>query len=267
MKRAILILLAIIAFVGAAYSQTENPRGIYKLKSMLLDSIEIEAPFDQYKVCTDSVTLMVSVQEQFFGIIDNDHVIFDYTGEAPDENDKKRTRIFDSNAEKFTLKWWSTKATAFFPENDWCTEYYVSNSYSPEGKKVFDMLTSPIPTYDKTHPLFGAWHMVDLVDELNDAKKLCKEIKKNEPYRGLAIQVITSNRMINLRGAITDVERTDGKSFYQIKGQEEPIIVYMLSPNCFAVPNKRGKITDYAVWERVIDTRTPLEIIAGTFKR
>lgn len=35
-------------------AQTENPRGIYKMVKLVGNLGEIDAPFEQYKICSDS---------------------------------------------------------------------------------------------------------------------------------------------------------------------------------------------------------------------
>lgn len=265
MKR-LLLLTIILLSGGTAYGQTEDPRGIYKMKSLIDNQgLEINAPYDQYKVCTDSVTLMVSIYGNRFNISNNDGML-NYTGEAPDTADPHRTRIYDSNAEGFTLRWWSNYTKhLYFPQNDWCTEYYVADSYSTAGKKVFDLLTSQMPGYDKRHPLYGAWRMLDIVDELKDVKKFIKEVQA-EPAKSwnTNIQIITSGQIFSLSGTIADIE-SDGKTYYMIDNQDRTAC-HVISPDYMVREVKRGRVTDYAVWQRVTDPRTPLEIVAGRMK-
>lgn len=248
------------------YGQTENPRGIYKMKSMIDNQgLEIKAPFDQYKVCTDSITLMVSIQGNRFSISKEEEML-NYTGKEPDAAMPHRIRIYDSNAEKFTLKWWSNYSGHFyFPKNDWCTEYYEANSYSPVGKKVFDRLTSHMQQYDKQQPLYGAWRMLDIVDELKDVKKFIKEVQnESEKNKRTNIQIIVPGQIFNTSGVIADIE-SDGKSYFRIDHQDKTV-VHIVSPKYVAIEMKRGRVIDYAVWERVTDTRTPLEIIVEKMK-
>lgn len=266
MKR-LLILTVILLSGGIAYGQTENPRGIYRMKSMISNQgIEINAPFDQYKVCTDSISLAVSIQGNRFSINNNDGLL-NYTGEAPDATDPHRIRIYDSNAGKFTLKWWSNYSNHFyFPKNDWCTEYYVSNSYSPVGKKVFDRLTSQMPQYDRKQPLYGAWRMLDVVDELKDVKRFIKEVQNQpEKNRRAYIQIFAPGQIFSTSGVIADIE-SDGKTYYRA-GNQDKIAVHIVSSEYIAIEVKRGRVTDYAVWQRVTDPRTPLEIIASEMRQ
>ena len=85
---------------------------------------EINAPFDQYKICTDSVTLHLHVHGDRFIIKNNDHQIFNYTGPNPKTPENKSILIYDSNEKQFMLKWWSNYETVYYPKNDWCLEKY-----------------------------------------------------------------------------------------------------------------------------------------------
>ncbi len=139
-KNVFFTFLALVMMTAQA--QTENPRGIYKLTSLIdKEGLTIQAPFDQYKICMDSVTLMFTVQGGGYSLDKNDLQMFNYTGEMHDANNATATRIFDSNAEHFTLKWWSTYNNhLYFPHNDWCTEFYESGKYSVHAKAILDAL-------------------------------------------------------------------------------------------------------------------------------
>ena len=84
-----LVAAAFISLPITASAQTENPRGVYKMTTFTGKVGEMKAPIDQYKICTDSVTLMVTERAAFFSIVDNDHQVFNYTGSQP-----IRTRSF-----------------------------------------------------------------------------------------------------------------------------------------------------------------------------
>ena len=68
MKKSIFILLLSSMAMGAT-AQTENPRGIYKMMTLTGKVGEVKAPFEQYKICTDSITLMVSFQKLTHAIL------------------------------------------------------------------------------------------------------------------------------------------------------------------------------------------------------
>jgi len=76
MKTTSITLLATAAITlmpTFCMAQTENPRGVYKLTGILGKyGRTIKEPFDQYKICTDSVTLMFSVVGDWFRIGKND---------------------------------------------------------------------------------------------------------------------------------------------------------------------------------------------------
>ena len=78
-----------------ATAQTENPRGIYKMMTLTGKLGEVKSPFDQYKICTDSITLMVNVQNAFFNISNTDKHILNYTGDQPKYENDKGTLIYD----------------------------------------------------------------------------------------------------------------------------------------------------------------------------
>ena len=175
MLRTIITLTILLNVVGL-HAQKSNPRGIYHMVSITGKNGTEAAMFDQYKICTDSMTWMVSITETgepnehgiqtqypYFRIVDNDHMVFNHTGEEPDASDPTRTRIFNAGKKGFSLKWWSTsRGHSVFPENAWCTEQYESNSFSASGKKIFDMLyRTKIKT--KKDGLQGRWKVVGAI--------------------------------------------------------------------------------------------------------
>ena len=230
-------------------AQTENPRGVYKMTWLEGKQGKVKAPFDQYKICTDSVTLMMSVQGNQYQIGKNDSNVFNYTGEAPDANDSTATRIFDSNAEHFTLKWWST--TPFhlhFPHNDWCTEYYESNQYSENGKKILDALMSP-PAHEAKNPLIGTWRLIGFMDELRNVKKELKRIKE-KPMEGI-YTVFTPEYIVALSrsiGLLYPAPNPYNKRVFKV-GKDENKITW-LSPDLIAVEIHQDYRTDYEILER-----------------
>ena len=62
MNRRILFILLLMVSTFSMHAQTGNPRGIYKLAGINgKDGKYFKEPFDQYKICTDKVTLMMSI--------------------------------------------------------------------------------------------------------------------------------------------------------------------------------------------------------------
>lgn len=95
-------LLSLLPIFG--YAQTKNPRGIYKMTTLIGKLGEMNAPSDQYKICTDSATLQLNVIGDRFLIGNNDGQIFNYTGQHPKTPENKSSLIYDSNEKQFTLK-------------------------------------------------------------------------------------------------------------------------------------------------------------------
>ena len=181
MKKSILASLLVFLALGAA-AQTENPRGIYRLMTLIGKSGEVNSPYHQYKVCTDSLTLMVVFQrDNVFSMSNNDRKVFNYTGDQPKSDDDKSILIYDSNAEHFTMKWWSDYPYhMIFPQNDWCVEKYQSGQYTKESRIAFEALTGKAGI-DAKNPLTGTWRLIGEVDELRDLKKGLSKLHEKYP--------------------------------------------------------------------------------------
>lgn len=258
MKRTITTLgaIAVMASIssisyGQEHNACENPRGIYKLMTLVhKQGNTIKAPFDQYKICTDSVTMMLNVDGNMFSLRQNDSRVLNYTGEEPDAQNATATRIFDSNAEHFTLKWWSTTPNhLYFPHNDWCTEHYAANLYSKNSKKIFDALMSP-PARDPKNPLIGTWRMIGMVDELRHTKQELKRIRE-KPLDGL-YTIFTPEYIVAITrntGRLYPSPKPYDKKVFKV-GNEENKITW-LSPDLIAVEIHQGYRTDYEILERV----------------
>ena len=266
-KTTIITTLLTLMTMGAT-AQTENPRGIYKMITLTGKLGEVKAPYDQYKICTDSMTLMVSVQKAFFNISNNDHDVFYYTGEEPKAEGDKSTRIYDSNAEHFTQKWWSTYQNHIhFPKDGWCIEKYESGKYSEVGKVLFDALTGKAEV-DATNPLTGTWRIMGYVDELRDLKKglpkLLEEYPKSKYYNSFLVLTPKDWTMIvNGRSGGVDKIEYFGKKAYKVGNQT--LQVKWLSKDRIAVEERVDYRIDWQILERVTDGRTVLSHIAGQY--
>ncbi|MBR6036065.1 MAG: hypothetical protein IKP41_03775 [Bacteroidaceae bacterium] len=278
MKKTIVALLAASLTMGAT-AQTENPRGIYKLMKVTGKMGEVKAPFDQYKVCTDSITLMVSVQreeEAVFTIGDNDHKVFDYTGEEPKSADDKSTLIFDSNAEHFSMKWWSQYADhELFPNNDWCTEKYESGRYSLVGRLAFDALTGKA-VVDPHNPLTGTWRIItDQAKSLDNIKKELPAFreqsqKPTSAFFNSFIVMSPEHTVWIIAGILGNVERVEYGSKEAFKtfriDSENDYQVKWLSKDRIAVRRSTSS-KNWMIMERMTDGQTPLSSIASQFFR
>ena len=266
LQRTISTMLLAALTMGSA-AQTENPRGIYKMITLTGKVGEIKAPFDQYKICTDSVTMMLNVQNNVFQITNTDRIILDYTGDQPKSENNKSTLIYDSNAEHFTLKWWSTnKGHLYFPENDWCIEKYESGQYSETGKIVFDALTGTAAV-DAANPLTGTWRFIGYVDELRDVKKqlpiLHEQYAKSKYFN--SFMVFTPQNLITIfsRGGGVDKIECDGKKAYTTGNKTYQI--KWLSKDRIAIEDRIDYRIDWMILERLNDGTTPLSHIASQY--
>lgn len=267
MRTLFIATLALAATSLGAYAQTENPRGVYKLTSLIDKTGTKILPFlDQYKICTDSVTLTVIIKDPTFSLRTNESGTFDYTGEAPAANNPAASRIYDSDAKHFTLKWWSEHETLYYPKKGWCTEYYNADERSEAGKALFDALLKPAKAMDKKAPLYGNWRRIGLFDEMVDVKAAMKEIKMEglKPYAGKDIVVLTPNRFIYMGGQIVS-SASDGKTYFETtapKTEPKRFDVHWLSDDYVVIEIQRNQFRDYELWGRITDDTTPLSHIA-----
>ncbi|MBQ9362173.1 MAG: hypothetical protein IJT97_02000 [Bacteroidaceae bacterium] len=249
---------------------TENPRGVYKLIHVIgRGGDTFKEPFDQYKICTDSVTLMLVVSGNRYSLSKNDSRTFNYTGEEPDAKDSTATRIYNSNQEHFTLKWWSKSGSgAIFPDNDWCTEYYESGKYSEPGKIIFDALLSP-PQSDKSNPFIGTWRAVGMMDEMRDMKNEMQRVheeyeKRNPLNRGY--HIITPSYFINTtasRGFVHTITYNNKKSL--TIGPTTYKLTW-LSKDRVAIEIHADFHTDYEIWERMTEETPLMNIFTGLYQ-
>lgn len=266
MKRTLLLIVLCAMAATEVTAQTENPRGVYKL--MTLDGRVglVNAPLDQYKICTDSVTLMLNVyQGNKFQIGRSDNEILNYTGKRPDDSDDHTTQIYDSNAEHFTLKWWSENpGSPLFPDKDWCTEYYEAGKYSEPGRMFFDVLMNPTTTEKNANLLIGTWRFIGYIDELQNTKKVVAQMVENYPqskYHNCRFLVLQPERYIeiiqqrNSMIGISDKVEYDGRKSYRINKND--YAVKWLSNNLIATPFTTDYRTDYEIWQRITN-QTPL---------
>ena len=121
---------------------------------------EIDAPFDQYQICTDSITMIAWIEGdgQLYINSTYDNVL-NYTGETPIDSADKSVRIYNSNSKGFALKWWSGFDNhIYFPKNNWCTELYEIDSYSELGRIYFDILMNVHQS--SKNPYWGTWRLI-----------------------------------------------------------------------------------------------------------
>ena len=272
MKKSTINLLMAAAMISlplVANAQKENPRGIYKMMTLTGKQGEVKAPFEQYKICTDSITLMVSENKNTFNIMKNDSQVFNYTGEQPKSENDKSSLIYDSNAAGFKLKWWSTYPNhVYFPNNDWCIEKYESGKYTAMSKVFFDALTGKAEK-DPKNPLTGTWRFIGYVDDLRDAKKELPKLHEQYPTSRYfnSFMIFTADHLTTIynRGGGIDKITLDGKKAY--KSGNKTYQIKWLSKNRIAIEDRIDYRIDWMILERVTDGSTPLSHIASQYKR
>lgn len=269
MKQLAAIALATLSL--AASAQTENPRGIYKLMTIIGRAGEVNAPFDQYKICTDEVTLSLFMQRNgFFTLSDNDKgKIFNYTGEQPTDENDQSIKIFDSDSHHFSMKWWSKFSNHFiFPENNWCTEKYEADKYSGEARPVFEALTST-PSINSNNPLLGTWRILGMLDELKGAKKQVKTLKANyetSKYVGQYVTITPSNIVYVLVDKNSGGQAMKGgctnKNSLTLGNQTHA--VKWISKDIAAMEMRKENTSSWQIMERVTDSQTLMSRILSS---
>jgi hypothetical protein len=269
MKKYILTLL-LVSFAIGVTAQTENPRGIYRLMTLIGKSGEVNSPYHQYKVCTDSLTLMVVFgRDGSFSINNNDRMVFNYTGDQPKSEDDKSILIYDSNAEHFTEKWWSEYPYhMIFPNNDWCVEKYKSGEYTAESRIAFDAMTGKAEV-DAKNPLTGTWRFIGELDELRGLKKGLGKLHERYPkskYNNNFFIFSPKNLVfVSSGGGIVGDVVYDGKKGYTYKYNDITRKVKWLSKNRIAVELHTEIGTDWQILERVTDGQTPMSHIISSY--
>ena len=266
MKKSIIFILFALATV-AGQAQTENPRGIYRLMTLVGKNGEVNSPFHQYKVCTDSLTLMVVFRGGVFSINNNDRQVFNYTGDQPKSEDDKSILIYDSNADHFTEKWWSDfEGHMIFPHNDWCVEKYKSGEYTEESRIAFDAMTGKAEV-DAGNPLTGTWRMIGYVDELSDVKKKLPVLHEKYPgskyFNAFFVFSPKHEVMITSRGGAVDDMTFDGKKAFKSGNMSHQ--VKWLSKDRIAVSEHVDVRIDWMILERVTDGQTPMSCIISQY--
>ena len=278
--RQITVIIAFAAFSLSGLAQTENPRGIYKLKSIITKGIERQHGLDQYKVCTDSVAIGFRLEDVplggdgYFNSRVMQHLInswseepHNYTGEShPDETDKS-VLVYDSDDKHFTLKWWvdsEVSDTLNFPyfSHVWCTETYEAGQFSENGELFFDAIMKPQPS-DKDLPLIGAWKNLGVLppDKLNeDEIERLRKAYPSSPMYNQAFYIFTPSHWFyttvilgRLGGAFNKASYI-GTDALRDGIAANPLIFTWMSKDCAAMElNAKDSIVGYCILDRVTD--------------
>lgn len=242
MKMVLVAALMVLPQVSKA--QTENPRGLYKLMTLGAKDALIKSPFDQYKFCTDSVTLTLVLENGGFNIRNQDNV-FNYTGEEPQSVGDKSTLVYNSDETHFSEKWWSEYTNhIYFPKNDWCIENYEAGKVSDGAKPFLNALFTK-ELMNKDNPFVGAWYCIGFLDTLKGAKKQVQKMMRqySQTYfsRGTQLTVFMPTCVIDVSKTSDNSSRCQlypnvgYKKEYIIVRNILPMYVKRLSDNCMIV--------------------------------
>lgn len=249
--------LTLLALPLSLCGQTENPRGIYKLTTLIGKNGPVNAPYDQYKLCTDSATIMFSQQNSML-YFNNMDPVYNYTGEGNLDSDDKSQRIYDSDSKHFTLKWWSEYTNhIYFPQNDWCTEEYEANVFSETVKPIWDLIANP--QTDKHNKLIGTWVLTGTVNSPKGVKKAIKELHPgmdNVSYDRIRIfspthLVNITKRTANSSHAVNTTIRYAGKDAYMFGNNV--VKVKWISKDCIIIEYTISTLTEYQIWMRATE--------------
>ena len=262
----VLTLSVLSAIPATCLGQKANPRGVYKLVSIVGKTGKIDAPFDQYKILSDSVTLSLFVRDGRFRLTRNDKKVFNYTGEKHESADDKGILIYDSNEKHFKFKWWSKMmGHPIFPENDWCTEIYESGQYSPLAKTVLDAVMSP-QGRDEENAFVGAWRLIGQTSSLDEAREKWQQFQANYVngvYKHSAFYVFTPEKMVDVLAGWAGPVLYIGKDTFHIVNSD--IRVTWLSPDCMVEERNFGDEKEYFIFERLTDGRPVISHVSSLY--
>jgi hypothetical protein len=270
-KLKLVMTIMLVTLTLTCSAQTENPRGIYKMMTIIGKAGEVKAPFDQYKICTDEVTLTLSMKQAgYFILHDNDKgKIFNYTGEQPTDENDQSIKIFDSDSHHFSMKWWSNFSNhLIFPENNWCTEKYEADKYSGVARPVFEALTAT-PSIDSSNPLLGTWRILGMLDELKGAKKQVKTLKANyetSKYVGEYLSIAPSSIVYVLvdKNSGGQVMKGGSKDKNSLTQNDQTRAIKWISKDIAAMEIRKENISNWQILERVTDGQTLLSRIVSS---
>lgn len=270
MKKTIIMAVAALLMAGAAMAQQENPRGLYKLQKFIYDDGKEQVPqFNQYKYLTDDMSAQIELVENevvaAFRMVNQDKHPLNYTGKVPVGEDGQGTQIYDSNKEKFTLRWYNNFApnAALFPFNAFITEEYSSKKgVSETMKEIIDLMAMKAKV-KKTNKFTGVWKRRGMSDRVDGKGQLFEMPTMYKIY--------TDTKMLMLEGDLENaptmavVGRLWPCTFYTdrliTEGQNSCMITW-INDNTFTLIWISGGYPAVEIWDK---TELP-ELMQNIFK-
>ncbi|NLV52538.1 MAG: hypothetical protein GXY64_04670 [Bacteroidales bacterium] len=181
MKKFISIFVCCLIASASMFAQTENPEGLYRLQKMTYENGRPDhtPEFIQYKYLSAyPITIMVGTatpKEYVYSIRQDEPHPYTYTGDKLVGEDGHGTRIYDSNKDHFTLKWYNTirpRPENIFPMNEYITEIYDKKNMEPRMTRTIEMLE--MKHQAPKNRFAGCWRMIGNVGEVNGLEVLAK---------------------------------------------------------------------------------------------
>lgn len=156
---------------NASSGGTENPRGLYRLQKTVFEDgrPDLITPYRQYKYCTDTNTAQIVTQkseknEFIIRMEEPREGVLNYTGQAYEDGDTAKARIYDSNGTSFKLKWFQDEAEGipYYPWHTYSIEIYdKSTGIEPELTLICELLSMKYST-ESNNPFIGCWHCLGM---------------------------------------------------------------------------------------------------------
>lgn len=173
----------------------KDPIGLYHLTKVTYDdgTAETVPDFEQYKYCARAITLTSQLEHTDDGVptlqfVDNDHVPFRHTGNVAVGTNGRGIRIYDSNQQHFTLKWFNSNRaeSELFPRDKFINELYdAKEGVEPDVRQMMDILEtySNLPTSEEASSLTGVWLRVGIIKMRNGVIEKFFPTLENQKYK------------------------------------------------------------------------------------
>lgn len=259
LKKITMALLFMCLYMTQVSAQSSNPRGVYKRVAIGINGETVKDSSDTYKICTDTITLMVYVADDVFTIIQHDDVL-NYTGQSVDENDSCKTRVYDSDSTQFTEMWKNDIFGVAFVAQGWCTEYYKAGAYTDKGRIIMDFLMNPACSQTSA-PLYGIWKNVGNFSQMEDLKNAFEsgDALADENAKLLSMFIFRPNYMVCL--AVGENMTVNGVvEEMELPGDGQNCCLWLAAD--YIVVGSGIEETPFSLLKRVTDKQCVLNIIS-----
>ena len=180
MKRfATLFAIGLIAAANL-FAQGEDPKGLYKLQRLGYENGRPDhvPELVQYKFFSDYVPVTIMVMrntpnEYIYVLKQDEPHPYTFTGDVAVGEDGKGTRIYDTDSNHVTLKWYNTirpNEPGVFPMNEFIREYYDRSGFEQQMTRSIEMLQ--MRHQQPGHRLAGCWSLVGNFKEVDGERML-----------------------------------------------------------------------------------------------